>query len=211
MNRCWRGFFLCLLVILPACARRIGPKTVAGDRFDYTAALSNSWKEQMLANLVKIRYLDPPMFLEVAQVVATYTFEGSASVNLPDWSGAAAGSAAGVSGRWAESPTITYNPMAGSKFSKSMLQPISPLAIFSLVQSGWPVDTVFAVTVRAINGLYATTNVELLKKEGDTDYYRLLKILRELQLTEGFALRVHKQRGRSRAGGFSQASIGRNH
>lgn len=194
MNRYWRGFFLCLLVILPACARRIGPKTVAGDRFDYTAALSNSWKEQMLSNLVKIRYLDPPMFLDVAQVVATYTFEGSASVNLPDWSGAAAGSAAGVSGRWAESPTITYNPMAGSKFSKSMLQPISPLAIFSLVQSGWPVDTVFAVTVRAINGLYATTNVELLKKQGDTEYYRLLKILRELQLTEGFALRVHKQR-----------------
>ncbi len=194
MNRFLRGFFLCLLLVLPACTRRIGPKTVARDRFDYTAALGNSWKEQMLSNLVKIRYLDPPMFLDVAQVVATYTFEGSASVNLPDWSGAAAGSAAGVSGRWAESPTITYNPMSGARFSKSMLQPISPLAIFSLVQSGWPIDTIFSVTVRAINGLYATTNSELIKQQGDIDFYRMLRLLRELQLTEGFALRVQKQK-----------------
>jgi hypothetical protein len=195
MNRFLCRSWLCLLLILPGCALRVGPKTVARDRFDYSAALTNSLKEQMLMNLVKIRYLDPPTFLDVAQVVATYTFEGSASVNLPDWAGAASGSAAGINGRWAESPTITYNPMAGKRFSQSLLQPISPLAIFSLVQAGWPIDNVFSVSVRAINGLYATTNVEMLKKQGDINFYRLLKILHELQLTEAFALRVQTKEG----------------
>jgi hypothetical protein len=193
MNRPLWGFLICLLVFLPGCAVRVGSKTVARDRFDYSSALSNSWKEQILMNLVKIRYVDPPTFLEVSQVVATYTFERSGSVNLPSWSGESLGPAGGVSGRWAESPTITYNPMGGKKFSQSLLQPISPVAIFSLVQSGLPIDNVFSFGVRAINGLYATTNVELVQKQGDVDFYRLLKILRELQLTEGFALRVQKK------------------
>lgn len=194
-----RALLLCLLVVMPGCALRVGPKTVARDRFDYSAALTNSLKEQMLMNLVKIRYLDPPTFLDVAQVVATYTFEGSASLNLPSWAGEASGSAAGASGRWAESPTITYNPMGGEKFSKSLLKPISPVAIFSLVQAGWPIDNVFLVGVRAINGLYATSNVEIFKKQGDIDFYRLLKLLRELQLAEAFALRIQKK-GEEEAG-----------
>lgn len=142
--------------------------------------------------MVKVRYLEPPMFLDVAQVVASYTFEASASVNLPDWAGAAAGPAAGASGRWAESPTITYNPLVGEKFTKSLLQPIPPVAIFSLVQAGWPIDAVFGVAVRAINGLYATTSIQILKRQGDTNFYQLLKMLRELQLTDAFGLNVQK-------------------
>jgi hypothetical protein len=152
-------------------------------------------KEQMLMNIVKVRYMDLPVFVDVAQVVATYTFEGSAYVNTPDWAGAASGPFAGASGRWAESPTITYNPLVGEQFSRSMLAPVSPLAIFSLVQAGWPVDAVFTVGVRAINGLYATTHVELLKRKGDPDFYRLLRMMRDLQLKEAFALRVHRRDG----------------
>jgi hypothetical protein len=40
--------------------------TVARDRFDYITAISDSWKSQMLLNLVKIRYGDAPVFLDVA-------------------------------------------------------------------------------------------------------------------------------------------------
>ncbi len=188
-----RGLLLSLLLVMPGCRLRVGPKVVTRDRFDYTGALSTSWKEQMLLNMVKVRYLDPPMFLGVAQVVTTYTFEGSASVNLPDWEGAPSGSAAGVSGRWAESPTITYNPLVGDSFIKSMLQPVSPAVLLSLVQIGWPVDAVFSVGVRAINGLYATTNAELLKKSGSPEFYQLLTLMRKLQLTESFALRVESK------------------
>ncbi len=134
---------------LTGCAMRMGNKTMVRDRFDYSGAIARSWKEQMLLNMVKLRYAEPPVFLDVAQVVTTYTFEESASINATDWAGAASGAAGGIAGRWAESPTITFNPMTGEKFIKSLMRPVSPVSLLSLVEAGWPIDTVFSVGVRS--------------------------------------------------------------
>jgi hypothetical protein len=78
---------LCLLAGLSGCAS-IGPATVAQDRFDYVTAISDSWKSQMLFNLVKLRYGDAPVFLDVASVINQYLVEGSV----------------GFSGNWAQNP-----------------------------------------------------------------------------------------------------------
>ena len=42
----------------------IGPSTINHDRFDYTEAISASWKQQMLANIVKLRYGDTPQRID---------------------------------------------------------------------------------------------------------------------------------------------------
>ena len=46
----------------------IGPATVLLDRADYGSSGGNSWKEQTLLNIVKFRYADMRISLEVAQV-----------------------------------------------------------------------------------------------------------------------------------------------
>ena len=63
------------LLLLSGCAG-IGPMTVSRDRFDYTSAISDSWKNQMLFNMVKIRYGDAPVFLDVSSVISQYAVQG---------------------------------------------------------------------------------------------------------------------------------------
>ena len=66
------------VLLCTACAG-IGARAVTADRFDYTTALSHSWKSQMLINVVKVRYGDAPIFLDVSSVIESYELTQSAS------------------------------------------------------------------------------------------------------------------------------------
>ena len=149
----------------------------------------------MLTNIVKLRYMEPPVFLDVQQIVTQYTRQASASISAANASGTLVGPSAGVSGYWADSPTITYSLMSGDKFIKSLLEPASPLSLLQLVQSGWPIDGVFAVAVRCINGIYANSGAEKARHAGDPNFYKLLKLLRELQVRNHFNIRVEIGKG----------------
>src|SRR4029453_17009861 len=150
-----------------ACAMRVGPQTVPRDRFDYGAAVKRSWQEQLLVNLVRLRYLHTPVFLDVDQIVAQYTVNGT--VGLSPGSAGAEGQGlpvAGATGTWTESPGITFTPMSGERFTQSLLRPVTPVNLLALAQIGWPVDAVFGVAVRAVNGLYAASRTTAFRRGG---------------------------------------------
>jgi hypothetical protein len=48
---------------------------------------------------------------------------------------------------------VTYQPLIGDRFTKSILQPIPPVSVFQLLQGGWPANLVFRTVVGSINGL----------------------------------------------------------
>lgn len=189
---------LALPFCLLACTN-IGPGTIARDRFDYSSAITESWKRQTLLNIVKLRYLDPPIFVDVGQIVSGYTVESTLSASggfSHDPAGAAVGgtsAALGGSVRYTDRPTITYVPMTGNKFVRALMTPLPPSSVFQAIASGWAADGLLVATVNTINGL-ENQHVSL---EGatspDPKFLRVLQLMREMQNSGAIGMRVSKE------------------
>ena len=183
---------ICLGLLAGGGCHSIGPKTIPRDRFSYSTALADSWKNQMLLNLVKTRYLDLPIYLEVGQIVSGYSLETSLSVN-GQVSKAGAGDTSlglGATGTFTDRPTITYMPLTGEKFLQSFLTPIHPARVFSLVQSGYAADFILELSVDSLNGLRNRPITIGSRQKADPEFFRALALLREIQDSGAVGLRV---------------------
>jgi hypothetical protein len=184
-------------VIVSGCVG-IGPKTVTKDRFDYSGAIADSWKTQMLLNIVKVRYGDAPVFLDVASVINSYELSGSTSAGA-SWTfnpSYQSGSSVGATGFFANRPTITYTPMTGERFTRSMMTPIPPSSIFFLVQAGYPANGVFRALVQSINGIRNRYGGAGRNLPADPEFYVLIEKLREIQDSGALEMRVQKMTDR---------------
>lgn len=103
------GTWLAPLLALSGCSH-IGPGTVAVDRFDYSSAMADSWKQQTLLNSVKLRFMDLRMFVEVSSIVAGCSLETGGSLGGQISSAdAIQGNSVllGTSAKYTDRPTIT--------------------------------------------------------------------------------------------------------
>ena len=183
-----------LIFALPGCSA-IGPTAMHHDRFDYNKALSDSWKEQTLLNIVRLRYADMPIFLEVASIVSGYTLEGS--VNLTgsvSSENTAQGDflTLGTGGKFTDRPTITYAPIKGDKFHKSFMTPVPPKLILFLIESGWAPEIVLPLTIDAINGMRGRNAANATARQGNQNFYRLIHLISEVQESGSMAFRIIK-------------------
>jgi hypothetical protein len=189
------------LLVLTGC-ESMGPGTVARDRFDYAGSVGESWKTQMLLNLVKIRYGDIPVFMDVGQVVAGYsmqrTVSGTASFNTFN-QGAPFQAITGAIGPTAsvtynDSPTITYTPLQGERFARSIMGSIPPQSVMNVLQAGFPVDVVFRLAVQSINGIDNRRVAGGISREhvrpANPEFYVLLEQLSRIQNSGDIGVRV---------------------
>ncbi len=168
----------------------LGPKTIPRDRSDYSASVSDSWKRQSLLNIVKLRYVDPPIFVDVGQIVAGYSLETEVSLGGNLAQGGDNNLAFGAAGRYTDRPTITYTPLTGNKFIRSCLMPLPPDAVFFTVQAGWPADGVLFAAIASINGLKNQAVTLVGVTPPDPEFLRVLELLRKIQLSGAVALRI---------------------
>lgn len=183
----------CLLALTLCGCHSIGPGTVPRDRFEYSGSISDSWKRQLLLNIVKMRYLDPPTFVDVGQIVAGYSLEtGVSAGGQLSTAGAIQGDnlALGGSAKYTDRPTITYVPLTGNKFIKGLMTPLPPESLFFMIQSGWPADGVLFAGAASINGLKNQESNVSGVTPPDPEFMRVLQLLRKIQLSGGVGMRV---------------------
>jgi hypothetical protein len=157
--------------------------------------LSTSWKQQMLANMVKLRYGDTPVFLDVASVINQYSIETQVDLRLswmhPEITMGDSQST-GAAARYVDRPTITYMPLSGERFARSLMKPIPPPAVLSLIQAGYPIDVVLRTCVHSINGVRNRYGGSGRPRQADPDFYAVLERLRRMQDSGALGLRVQK-------------------
>lgn len=82
MNRILLAVFSCLLVLSPfSGCNTVGPKALEGARINYNEAIARTADQQLLLNLVRLKYRDTPLFLEITSVSTQYNLEWSAGAS----------------------------------------------------------------------------------------------------------------------------------
>lgn len=191
---------LCLAATatLAGCTH-LGPKSVAVDRFDYSSAIAESWKQQTLLNIVKLRYMDLPVFVDVASVVAGYSLQTGVTVGgVASSQGAVQGDYGSVGGQaiYTDRPTITYVPLTGEKFLRGMITPIDPKNVFFMLQSGFAADFVLGLTVESLNGLRNRSATGAGIRVADPEFMRVLELLRDVQAAGAVGMRVEEDKAK---------------
>jgi hypothetical protein len=178
----------------------IGPGTVTTDRFDYSSAIADSWKQQTLLNIVKLRYLDLPVFVDVSSVVAGYSLQtGISGGGTLSTEKAIQGNFLAASGQalYTDRPTITYTPLTGQKFLRGLITPIEPKNIFFMLQAGYAADFVLALTVESLNGVRNRSTAAGVVREADPEFIRALQLLHEAQVAGAYGMRVEENKDKT--------------
>lgn len=174
------------LLALAGCAS-VPPQRVSTDRMDYGQVVADSWKQQTLLNVVRLRYADAPMFLDVASIINSYSVGGRTNVGATFPSGSDPNVfSLGADGSWSNTPTVTYQPLLGDRFTKSLLQPVPPASVFQLMQGGWPADLVLQTVASSINGL----RNNFAGVGSDPKFQELVDALTRIQRAGGLSIRV---------------------
>jgi len=177
-----------------------GPVSVQNDRFNYNQAYANSTREQMLLNIVRLRYGDVPYFLEVGSMLSQYELdlggrfsrmENNLDVfNSPILRGIyrvdgdpSRETTYGANVNYRDRPTITYTPLQGEDYAARVMSPIPPETVIFLTQSGWGISRLLACCVQGINGIQNLPVYELAPMEGFNakKYGKIVRLMQKLQ------------------------------
>src|SRR4030095_3170186 len=142
-----------LALLASGCATGLGPKAVRSERPDYNHQIRRSGDAELLLNLVRLRYNDSPLFLDLGTIVAQYGYD--ASLNASGTVGAGDNTATiGTGLSYSEKPTITSTPLTGDQCATRMLTPIALESFMLFEQTGWSGERLMLIGVQRVNDLF---------------------------------------------------------
>ena len=196
----------------------LGPKMIEHTHARYNASIGRVYEEQLLQNLIHVRYGETPFRLNVSSIAAQYELTGSAEARpffvapnpsnsnivfrtftkiLPD---------VAVSG--ANRPTITFIP-SSSDAVRRFLTPISAETLAFLASSSWPVSTVLRLYAERLNGVPNAPSASGPQREFAPDFARFQRVAHLLQIAQDTELiAIGTRESHTQVGGpFASAAV----
>ena len=177
------------LAVLTGCASHRGAGTISPSGYAYNEAIAKTKSEQLLLNLVRLKYRDPIVFMDIDGITTQHQYVFSASAeNLIPFRNTADGSSLIIPGASvSETPTTVYKPLDSSQFAQDLLAPIAPETVVLLANSGWSVERLMACCIERIGPLSNAASVSGPTPSTIPDNYafrEMAGLVRELQQDE---------------------------
>lgn len=155
--RACRAMIATFAAAITGCA--LPAATLQEDRLRYNVAIKAAAEEQLLLNIVRLRYSDTPTSLAVTSVAMQS--ETVRTLGLMPFFGTAANEANGLRSfagllpqaqlQQADRPTVTLAPVDDQEFTRRLFTPLTTEAVVYLARTTWPVSTVFRLALENLN------------------------------------------------------------
>jgi hypothetical protein len=180
------------LALVGGCA--FGPKALERTHGRYNEAVRRVGEEQLLRNIVHLRYDEAPLHLNVSAIAAQYELSTAAEARpffiapnpsnsnvifktftaiLPD-----------LMVQGANRPTITLDPADDSAAVRQFLTPISPDFLVFLTQTSWPVSSILRLWVERINGVPNAVAASGPVQDAPPDFARFQRVSELFQIVQ---------------------------
>ena len=149
-NRSLKFVFAFLaLAASPGCT--FGPHQMERGHLAYNEALRSSGDDELLLNIVRLRYLDTVEFLAISSISSQLSFTVSLGAEGGDTAvlGKLATGSGGAS--YSTRPTFTFIPQRGEEFSRRLVEPVHLDILIDLVGADWDINLMFRLLVRSMN------------------------------------------------------------
>ena len=189
----WRRSLPRLVLLIAAWAGVsgcLGPKAVRYTRMRYNEVVRDTNDEQLLMNIVRLRYADSPVFIDLPNITSQVEVAGRGNY-FGGYGNQTPGRASLGFGELSlrDSPTLSYHPREGREIAKALLTPLSG-ELFIVVNAGANIEQLLLLSVNDINDVPNGIGSTLLTpRVGDNNEQfvrgiRLLTSLRERDGTE---------------------------
>lgn len=202
-------------LLLAACSS-FGPRVLQQARLDYNETVKSTTEEQLLLNIVRLRYTDTPSSLSISAIAAQ--FERSQNVGLVPFFTAVGGDIGRSSFSAtlpqaqllnADRPTFSLTPLDDQEFTRKLFTPLPLDAVIYLAKTTWPISTVFRLYLENLNWV---SNAQTASGPTPTiapefnDFRRGIEALQELQ-DQGLIVFGLDERSEPAGGPLPAASI----
>jgi len=144
-------FALAWMVSCAAAGGCLGPKAVNQTRMRYNEVYRDTNDEQILLNIVRLRYADSPVFIDLPSITSQFELSGRGNYlggrgnQFPGQTNLGFGEMA-----LRDTPTLSYHPRAGQDLAKPLLTPLTT-ELLRVVNAGANLEQFLVMAVNDLN------------------------------------------------------------
>jgi hypothetical protein len=187
ITRGWSAAAL-FVILLGGCAT--GFESLQEERIRYNEVVKATAEEQLLLNIVRLRYTDTPSSLSVTAIAMQSEVQRAFQV-VPFFSAAGDVQPRGFTSvlpgaqvSTADRPTITLTPLDDQDFTRRLFTPMTAEGVLYLARTTWPISTVFRLWLEHLNWVPNAPSASGPTPErapSQTDFQRGIEALQTLQ------------------------------